>query len=62
MAGRTQEQHGELSLLNSSSVSAIAADSVNVSIVERVLGLFLYQIDTLTQFRAALQADYNHLL
>lgn len=62
MAGRTQEQHGELSLLNSSSVSAIAADSVNVSIVERVLGLFLYQIDTLTQLRAALQADYNHLL
>lgn len=62
MAGRTQEQHGELSLLNSSSVSAIAADSVNVSIVERVLGLLLYQIDTLTQLRAALQADYNHLL
>lgn len=62
VAGRTQEQHGELSLLNSSSVSAIAADSVNVSIVERVLGLFLYQIDTLTQFRAALQADCNHLL
>lgn len=41
MAGRTQEQPRELSLLNRSSVSAIAANSVNVSIVEHVLGSFL---------------------